>query len=77
MHTPYHINKQVEEEAMQTNRFVHYQVLGKETNNINKRQLLGSQNNVIGNADEEMTTNIRHKKRSFRYILFIVLHRRK
>ena len=51
---------------MQTNPFLQYHVMGKATNNINKRQLLGSHNNVIGNAYEEMTRKIRHNKRFVR-----------
>ena len=58
------INKQTHDDAKQTNRFPRYQLLRKETNNINRRrrQLLGSHARLIENSQSVTNTNTRRKK---------------
>ena len=53
------INKQTHDDAKQTNRFPRYQLLRKETNNINsrRRQLLGSHARFIENSQDVTNTN--------------------
>ena len=68
MCTSNHINQQDQDYATrQTNLNLRYQLLGKETNNINRRQLIGSHKNVVGNSPK-MTSKIRGKRRSDRVI---------
>ena len=68
MCTSNHINQQDQDYATrQTNLNLRYQLLGKETNNINRRQLIGNHKNVFGNSPK-MTSKIRGKRRSDRVI---------
>ena len=68
------VNKQTEDDAKQTNRFPRHQLLGKETNNINRRrrQLLGSHARFIENSRSMINTNTRRRKIIKRSTLLII-----
>ena len=69
------INKQTQDDAKQTNRFPRYQLLGKETNNINRRrQLLGSHARFIENSRSMTNNNTRRKIIKRSTILIIRYH---
>ena len=69
------INKQTQDDAKQTNRFPRYQLLGKETNNINRRrQLLGSHARFIENSRSMKNNNTRREIIKRSTILIIRYH---
>ena len=70
------INKQTQDDAKQTNRFPRYQLLGKETNNINRRrQLLGSHARFIENSRSMTNNNTRRKAIKRSTLLIIRYHK--
>ena len=71
------INKQTQDDAKQTNRFPRYQLLRKETNNINRRrrQLLGSHARFIENSQDVTNTNTRRKTIKRSTLLIIRYHK--